>query len=199
VNTVADLKGIKMRIPGLGGVVMSKLGVVPQQINAGEIYPALERGTIDAAEWATPYDDFKFGFYKVAPYYYAPGWWEGQATGHLFINKQKWDELPKLYKTILELATTATWTTHAAANDTYNSGGLRQLVAAGGKLRFFSKEIMDAAYDASFQTFDELKAKSPAFAKLYDPWKKYLDTVELYYRVGDASYDNYIYEKRVKG
>ncbi len=97
------------------------------------------------------------------------------------------------------MATAATWTTHAAANDTYNSGGLRQLVAAGGKLRFFSKEILDAAYDASFQTFDELKAKSPAFAKLYDPWKKYLDTVELYYRVGDASYDNYIYGKRVKG
>jgi TRAP-type mannitol/chloroaromatic compound transport system substrate-binding protein len=199
VNTLNDLKGVKMRIPGLGGLIMSKLGVIPQQIAPGDIYPALERGTIDAAEWAAPYDDFKFGFYKVAPYYYAPGWWEGQATGSLFINKPKWDALPKLYKNILEMATAATWTTHAAANDTYNSGGLRQLVAAGGKLRFFSKEILDTAYDTSFQTYDELKAKSPAFAKLYDPWKKYLDNVELYYRVGDASYDNYIYDKRVKG
>lgn len=199
VNTLADLKGIKMRIPGLGGVVMAKLGVIPQQIAPGDIYPALERGTIDAAEWATPYDDFKFGFHRVAPFYYAPGWWEGQATGCLFVNKAKWDELPKVYKSILEIATMATWTAHAASNDTLNSGGLRQLLAAGGKLRFFSKEIMDAAYEASFQTFDELKAKSPAFAKIYDPWKKYLDSVELYYRVGDATYDNYIYDKRVKG
>jgi TRAP-type mannitol/chloroaromatic compound transport system substrate-binding protein len=199
INTVADLKGVKMRIPGLGGLVMSKLGVIPQQIAPGDIYPALERGTIDAAEWAGPYDDFKFGFHKVAPYYYAPGWWEGQATGMLFVNKQKWDELPKLYRNILEMATAATWTTHAAWNDTLNSGGLRQLVAAGGRLRYFSKEILDAAYEASFQTYDELKARSPAFAKIYPEWKKYLDTVELYYRVGDATYDNYIYEKRVKG
>lgn len=199
VNTVADMKGIKMRIPGLGGLIISKLGVIPQQIAPGDIYPALERGTIDAAEWATPYDDYKFGFHKVAKYYYAPGWWEGQATGCLFVNKQKWDELPKHYKQILELTTAATWTTHAAWNDTLNSGGLRQLLAAGTQLRFFSKEIMDASYAASFETFEELKGKSPAFAKIYPEWKKYLDNVELYYRVGDATYDNYIYEKRVKG
>ncbi len=199
INTVADLKGLKMRIPGLGGAVISKLGVVPQQISPGDIYPALERGTIDAAEWAAPYDDFKFGLHKVAPFYYAPGWWEPQATIMLFVNKQKWDELPKHYKVILEAACSATWTSHVAYNDSLNSNGLRQLIAAGAKLRFFSKEIMDASYDAALQTFDELKAKSPAFAKIYPEWKKYLDNVELYYRVGDSTYDNYIYDKRVKG
>jgi TRAP-type mannitol/chloroaromatic compound transport system substrate-binding protein len=199
INTLDDLKGIKMRIPGLGGNVMSKLGVIPQQINAGDIYSALERGTIDAAEWAGPYDDFRFGLHKVAQFYYAPGWWEPQATIMAFVNNKKWAELPKHYQAILEAAATATWTSHVAHYDSINSGGLRQIVAAGAKVRYFSTAIMDAAYEASFQLFEELKAKSPDFAKIYPHWKKYLDENELYYRVGDASYDNYIYNKRVKG
>jgi TRAP-type mannitol/chloroaromatic compound transport system substrate-binding protein len=199
INTLDDLKGLKMRIPGLGGNVMAKLGVIPQQIAAGDIYPALERGTIDAAEWAGPHDDFKFGFHKVAPFYYAPGWWEPQATIMAFVNKKKWDELPKHYKAILEAAATATWTSHCAHYDAINSNGLRQIVAAGAKLRFFSQPIMDAAYEATFQLFEELKAKSPDFAKIYPHWKKFLDENELYFRIGDASYDNYVYAKRVRG
>jgi TRAP-type mannitol/chloroaromatic compound transport system substrate-binding protein len=197
INTVDDLKGLKMRIPGLGGVVMSKLGVIPQQISPGEIYPALERGTIDAAEWAAPYDDFKFGLHKVAPFYYAPGWWEPQATIHLCINKAKWDELPKTYQAVLEAACLATCTSHNAWNDKLNSGGLRQIIAGGAKLRYFSKDIMDACYDAAFKTFDELSARSPAFAKIYPAWKKHMDENELYYRVGDHSYENYVFPKRV--
>ena len=81
INTVDDLKGLKFRIGGLGGTILSKLGVVPQQIAAGDIYPALERGTIDAAEWIGPYDDEKLGLHKVAKYYYYPGWWEGSRAG----------------------------------------------------------------------------------------------------------------------
>ena len=79
IKTVADLKGLKMRIAGLAGQVLAKLGVVPTQIAAGEIYPSLERGAIDAAEWVGPYDDERLGLYKVAKYYYYPGWWEGSA------------------------------------------------------------------------------------------------------------------------
>lgn len=199
INTLEDLKGLKMRIPGLGGVVMSKLGVIPQQIAPGDIYPALERGTIDAAEWAAPYDDFKFGLYKVAPFYYAPGWWEPQATIHLHINKKKWDELPKAYQAVLEAACLATCTSHNAYNDTLNSGGLRQIVAAGAKLRYFSKEILDASYEQAFKTYDELAARSPAFAKIYPAWRKHMADHELYYRIGDHSYENYIFPKRVNG
>ncbi len=199
INTVADLRGLKMRIPGLGGTVMAKLGVIPQQLPPGDIYPALERGTIDAAEWAGPYDDFKFGLHKVAPFYYGPGWWEPQATIMCFVNKRKWDELPKVYKAILEAAATATWTTHVAHYDAINSGGLRQLVAAGAKVRLFSQPIMDAFYEASFETFEELRARSPEFAKIYPHWKKFIDDNELYARIGDASYDNYIYNKRSRG
>jgi TRAP-type mannitol/chloroaromatic compound transport system substrate-binding protein len=199
INKLEDLKGLKMRIPGLGGLVMSKLGVIPQQIAPGEIYPALERGTVDAAEWAGPYDDYKFGLYKVAPYYYAPGWWEPQATIMLFVNKAKWDELPKHYKAILEACCIATHTTHVAKYDSINSGGLRTLIGAGAKLKFFTPEILDAAYEAAFKTFDDLQKQSPAFAKIYPAWKKFLDDNELYFRVGENSYDSYIFNKRVKG
>jgi TRAP-type mannitol/chloroaromatic compound transport system substrate-binding protein len=198
INTLDDLKGLKMRIPGLGGAVMAKLGVIPQQIAPGEIYPALERGTIDAAEWAGPFDDFKFGLHKVAPFYYAPGWFEPQATVMVFVNNGRWAELPKTYKAVLEAAATATWTSHVAHNDRLNSAGLRQLVAAGARLRYFPQPIMDAAYDASQQLFEELKARSPEFARIFPAWKKWLDENELYYRVGDASYDNYVFGKRVR-
>jgi TRAP-type mannitol/chloroaromatic compound transport system substrate-binding protein len=199
INTLDDLKGVKMRIPGLGGSVMAKLGVIPQQINAGDIYTSLERGVIDAAEWAGPHDDFKFGLHKVAPFYYAPGWWEPQATIMCFVNNAKWASLPNHYKAIMEAASTATWTSHVAHYDTINSNGLRQLVAAGAKVRVFSRPILDAAYEASFQLFEELKTKSPAFASIYPHWKKFLDENELYYRIGDATYDNYIYAKRGGG
>ena len=101
IKTLDDMKGLKFRVGGVAGQVLSRLGVVPQQIPPGDIYPALEKGTIDAAEWIGPYDDEKLGFLKVAPYYYYPGWWEGCANGFLYINSAKWAELPKLYQTCL--------------------------------------------------------------------------------------------------
>src|SRR4029078_9528106 len=103
-KTVADLKGLKFRIGGFAGKVMEKLGVVPQQIAGGDIYPALERGTIDAAEWVGPYDDEKLGYNKVARYYYYPGFWEGGAQITAFFNLAKWNDLPKAYKSLLTAA-----------------------------------------------------------------------------------------------
>ena len=101
IHSIADLKGLKMRIAGLGGVVMSRIGVVPQQIGGPDIYPALEKGTIDATEWVGPYDDEKLGFYKIAPFYYYPGWWEGGTANHFMINLPKWNELPKNYQAVV--------------------------------------------------------------------------------------------------
>lgn len=199
INKVEDLKGLKMRIPGLGGAVLAKLGVIPQQIPPGEIYPALEKGVIDAAEWAGPYDDLKMGLHRVAKFYYGPGWWEPQATIMFFSNLKKWQELPKLYQSILETAALATWTSHVSFYDSKNGQGLRELLQAGTQVRFFSKEILDASYDAAFQVYEELKGKSPAFAKIYPSWRKHLDDVELYYRVGDSSFDNYVQSRRVRG
>src|SRR3712207_6792618 len=94
IKSVADVQGLKFRIAGLAGEVFAKLGAVPQQIPGGDIYPALERGTIDAAEWVGPYDDEKLGFAKVAPFYYYPGFWEGGPAIHFFFNSAKFKELP---------------------------------------------------------------------------------------------------------
>ncbi|MFM2421877.1 MAG: hypothetical protein RL291_407, partial [Pseudomonadota bacterium] len=104
INTPEDIKGLKIRIGGFGGRVMAKVGAVPQQIAGGDIYPALEKGTIDAAEWVGPYDDGKLGFQKVARFYYYPGWWEGGAMLHNFINIEKWNALPKTYQGIVRAA-----------------------------------------------------------------------------------------------
>ena len=138
INTVADLSGLKMRIGGFAGAVMAKLGVVAQQIAGGEIYPALEKGTIDAAEWVGPYDDEKLGFYKVAKYYYYPGWWEGCAMLHFMINAEKWNALPKTYQAIVTAAAAYASASMLARYDAQNPAALRRLVAGGAQLRPFS-------------------------------------------------------------
>ena len=104
INTIDDLKGVKMRIAGFAAAVISKLGVAPQQLPGSDIYQALEKGTVDAAEWVGPHDDEKLGLHKVAKFYYYPGWWEGGAMLHVQINKEKWEALPKTYKAIVRAA-----------------------------------------------------------------------------------------------
>ncbi len=130
IKTPADLNGLKMRIGGFAGRVLQKLGSVPQQIAGGDIYPALEKGTIDAAEWVGPYDDEKLGFNKVAPFYYYPGWWEGGAALQFFINLDKWNSLPKSYQAILANAAQHANTDMQAKYDARNPGALKRLVAA---------------------------------------------------------------------
>ena len=171
IKTPADLKGLKMRIGGFAGQVMAKLGVVPQQIAGGDIYPALEKGTIDAAEWVGPYDDEKLGFYKVAQYYYYPGWWEGGPQLHFFVNKAKWNELPKTYQAILANAGQPRPTsTCRRSYDARNPAALKRLVAAGAQLRPFSQEVMDACYKAASEVYAETSAKNADFKKLYDSY-----------------------------
>ena len=159
VKTVADLQGLKFRIAGIAGQVLQKLGVVPQQIAGGEIYPALERGTIDAAEWVGPYDDEKLGFNKVAPFYYYPGFWEGGPTVHLYFTKPKWDELPKTYKAVVESAAVHASMEMTAKYDAKNPAALRRLVGAGAQLRPFSQDVMEAAFKASNEVYDEISAQ----------------------------------------
>jgi TRAP-type mannitol/chloroaromatic compound transport system substrate-binding protein len=199
IKTLADLKGLKMRIPGLAGQVMAKLGAVPQQLAAGEIFTALERGTIDAAEWAHPAEDERMGFQKVAPFYYAPGWWEPNAMIHLFINDKAWEALPKHYRAIVTAAALATHQNLCAKYDQLNSIALRRLIAGGAKLSFFSNDILDAAHAASFQIYEDIARQNAGFAKVYAPWKKYLDDNELYLRVAENSYESYAFSKRARG
>src|SRR3954451_3105798 len=149
INTLDDIKGLKMRIGGFAGRVMQKLGVVPQQIAGGDIYPALEKGTIDAAEWVGPYDDEKLGFYKVAPHYYYPGWWEGGPMLLSFVNLEKWNALPKFYQAVLEQAAQYGNSWMMAKYDEANPLALRKLLAAGAKLHPFPAPVMEASLKAA--------------------------------------------------
>jgi TRAP-type mannitol/chloroaromatic compound transport system substrate-binding protein len=196
LKTVEDLKGLKMRIGGYAGAVMSKLGVVPQQIPGGDIYPALEKGTIDASEWIGPYDDQKLGFNKVAKFYYYPGWWEGGTTLSAYINAKKFAELPKEYQIILEDACAEAHADMMAKYDAKNPIALKQLVGSGTQLRPLPKEIMDASYKAAMELYAETSAKNADFKKVYDDYKKFMDDQNLWHRIAEASYSNYMYSKR---
>jgi len=192
IKTVEDMKGLKFRIGGLAGQVVAKLGVVPTQIAGGDIYPSLEKGTIDAAEWVGPYDDEKLGFYKVAKYYYYPGFWEGGPQVSLLANDKAVAALPKEYQIALELACAEANAWMTAKYDAENADALRRLVASGAVLRPFSREILQAAYKAAHELYDELAASNPKWAKIYTPWKKFREDEHLWFRVAESSYDSFV-------
>jgi TRAP-type mannitol/chloroaromatic compound transport system substrate-binding protein len=197
IKSVADLKGIKMRIGGMAGLIMAKLGVVPQQLGAPDIYPALEKGTIDAAEWVGPYDDEKLGFNKVAKFYYYPGFWEGGPMVMTLVNEKKWNELPKHYQSALQTACGEVNSWMPAKYDAQNPAALRRLIASGTQLRPFPRAVMEAAEKASYEVYDEMSAKSAHFKRIYPEWKKFRDEQFLWFRVAEQTYDNYSFNSKI--
>jgi len=193
IKTVADLKGLKMRIGGFAGKVMEKLGVVPQQLAAGDIYPALEKGTVDAAEWVGPYDDEKLGFNKVAKYYYYPGWWEGGPQLDALVNMAEWNKLPKDYQNIFEAACWEANTWMVAKYDAQNPAALRRLIGGGTQLRGFSREIMVASYKAALEVYKEASEKSPAFKKIYESMVAFRSEQLLWFRVAEKGFDDFMH------
>jgi TRAP-type mannitol/chloroaromatic compound transport system substrate-binding protein len=189
IKTLDDLKGLKFRIGGFAGKVISKLGVIPQQLAPGDIYPALEKGTLDAVEWIGPYDDEKLGFVRVAKYYYAPGWWEGSANGYLFINLEKWQSLPKSYQAILRAAASQAGAWLTARFDRDNPPALRRLVAAGAQLRTFSQEQMEAAFKAANETYAELSQSNAHFKKLHDSMMAFRNDSYTWWQVCELPFD----------
>jgi TRAP-type mannitol/chloroaromatic compound transport system substrate-binding protein len=184
-----------MRIGGFAGRVMERLGLVPQQIAAGDIYPSLEKGTIDAAEWIGPYDDEKLGLNKVAPNYYFPGWWEGSTNFSLLVNKGEWDKLPKTYQAAFSTAAAEANVRILADYDAKNPPALGRLVKAGAKLSYFSKEIMDACFKAAVEVMDETSAKNPDFKKIYEPWTRFRNDEFQWFRVAELLYEQYTYSR----
>jgi TRAP-type mannitol/chloroaromatic compound transport system substrate-binding protein len=191
INTVADLQGLKMRIPGLGGQVMKKLGVTVQTIPGGEIFQALQTGTVDAAEWVGPYDDEKLGFYKVAKYYYLPGWWEPAPTLEVEVNLAKWNELPKMYQEAIKSAATEANMGMMARYDARNAAALKKLIAAGVEVRTYSKEILDAAKQAAFALYEEQAAKDADFKAIYENWKVFLEEAKGWFKLNEFFYEQY--------
>ncbi|MFL5079737.1 MAG: TRAP transporter substrate-binding protein [Microvirga sp.] len=199
IKSVADLQGVKMRIGGMAGLIMAKLGVVPQLIGGPDIYPALEKGTIDAAEWVGPYDDEKLGFNKVAPFYYYPGFWEGGPTVHLYFSKPKWDELPKTYKAVVENAAVHASMEMTAKYDAKNPAALRRLVGAGAQLRPFSQDVMEASFKASNEVYEEISAKNADFKKMYESLRAFRNEEYLWWQVAEYTFDNFMIRARARG
>jgi TRAP-type mannitol/chloroaromatic compound transport system substrate-binding protein len=198
LKDVASLKGLKFRIGGFAGAVLAKLGVVAQQIAASDIYPALERGTIDAAEWVGPHDDEKLGFYKVAKFYYAPGWWEGGTVLHFLINLDKWNSLPRNYKAILAAAATNSNAQLIARFDAQNPAALKRLLANGAQLRTFSPAIMSACLKAANELYAETSAQNVNFKKVWDDIKAFRNTEYEWWQVAEFNYDNFMIRTGVR-
>lgn len=193
IKTVADLKGLKFRMGGgLFGEAMQKLGVVPQNMPAGDVYQALEKGTLDATEFVGPYDDEKLGFNKVAPFYYYPGWWEGGADLEFFINLKKFAALSDENKAILNAAMAVAATDMTAKYDAFNPIALKKLVADKTQLKPFSKAIMDAGFKACMEVYAEHNAKSPEFKKIYDDMRAFQRDQILWNRFSEYPYNQYM-------
>lgn len=196
IKEVTDLNGLKFRIAGLAGRTLQKLGVVPQQIAGGDIYPALEKGTIDATEWVGPYDDEKLGFQKVARFYYYPGWWEGAAALHFMINTSKWGELPKNYQAIVQAAAGYANVEMSARYDKRNPEAIKRLVAAGTQLRPFPAPVMDACYKAANEVYAEVNASNADFKKVYDNMVAFRNDEYLWWQVAEYTYDSFMIRSR---
>ena len=197
IKSVADIKGLKMRIGGFAGKVLERMGGVPQNIPGGEIYSALEKGTIDAAEWVGPYDDQKLGFNKVAPNYYYPGWWEGGPQLDFFINTKAFDALTPEYKAIVEAASAMAHVDMQAKYDARNPGALKQLVGSGTKLLRFPKDVLDAAFKESMGLYSELSGKNPSWKKVYEDYSAFRRDQNLWFRFAEAGFDDFMQSQKL--
>ncbi|MGA7486510.1 MAG: TRAP transporter substrate-binding protein [Xanthobacteraceae bacterium] len=196
IKSVDDMKGLKMRIGGFAGSILAKIGSVPQQLAAGDIYPALEKGTLDACEWVGPYDDEKLGFYKVARYYYYPGWWEGCGQAHNLINLAKWNELPKSYQAAVQTASGDAWEWVIGKYDYANPAALKRLLAQGVQLRGFPQDVMEACYKAALDIYADLSKTNPLFKKLYDSLVAFRGDSLMWFQVAELSFDSFMIRMR---
>ena len=197
VKGLADIKGLKFRIGGFGGKVLERIGGVPQNIPGGEIYQALEKGTIDAAEWVGPYDDEKLGLYKVAPNYAYPGWWEGGPQLDFFVNDKAWNSLSAEYKAIVEAAASHAHVDMQAKYDARNPAALKRLVAGGTKLFRFPKDMMEAAFKEAMALYSELSASNPNWKKVYEDYATFRRDANLWFRFTESGFDDFMQSQKL--
>jgi TRAP-type mannitol/chloroaromatic compound transport system substrate-binding protein len=192
IKSLADIKGLKMRMGGFAGKVFSRMGGVPLTLPGGEILSAFEKGTIDAAEWVGPYDDQKLGLQKAAPFYHYPGWWEGGPQIDFFVGQTAYKTLSAENKAIFESACAYAHLDMQAKYDARNSGALQSLVASGTKLRPFSFDVMESAFKESMALYDEIGAKNPAWKKIYADYSKFRSDANVWFRFTEARFDQFM-------
>lgn len=197
VKSVKDIKGLKFRVGGFAGKVIERMGGVPQNIPGGEIYQALEKGTIDAAEWVGPYDDQKLGFNKVAPYYYYPGWWEGGPELDVFVNSKAYESLSPENKAIVEAASGLAHIEMQARYDARNPTALKQLVGAKTKVLPFPKDVMDLAFKESMALYEEISTKNPNWKKIYSDFAAFRKDQNQWFRFTEARFDNFMQAQKL--
>jgi TRAP-type mannitol/chloroaromatic compound transport system substrate-binding protein len=188
INTVADLQGLKMRIPGLGGQVMARLGVTVQTLPGGEIFQALQTGAIDAAEWVGPYDDEKLGLNKAAQFYYYPGWWEPGPTLEVEVNLDQWNSLPEFYQEVIRASAYVANMTMLARYDARNNDALGRLLESGVELRAYSEEILNAAEEASFALYNELAEQDEDFKAVFEQWQAFRTRIYAWHDINENSF-----------
>ena len=197
IKSSADLKGLKFRVGGFAGKVLERMGAVPQNIPAGEIYQSLEKGTIDAAEWISPHDDLKLGLNKVAPFYYYPGWWEGGPQLTLMVNQKAYDALTSENKAIIEAASYLAHVDIQAKYDAFNPGALKQLAAQKTKVLPFPKEMMDVAFKHAQDVYSELNGKNPNWKKVFEDYSKFRADANWWFRFGEARFDSFMQSQKL--
>jgi TRAP-type mannitol/chloroaromatic compound transport system substrate-binding protein len=192
IKSLADVKGLKFRMGGFGGKVWERIGGVPQNLPGGEIYGALEKGTIDGAEWVGPYDDQKLNFQMVAPFYYYPGWWEGGPQLDFLIGLDAWNALSAEYKAVVEAAASLAHVTMQAKYDARNPEALKQLVGSGTKLKPFPADVMKAAFQQAMALYSELSAKNPRWKKVYADYAKFRNEQNLWFQFTEMGFDRFM-------
>ena len=189
IETIDDFKGLKMRIPGLGGKVISKAGGVVVLLPGGEIYTSLERGVIDATEWVGPAHDLRMGFQRVAKYYYTPGWHEPGSVLELCINKKAYDSLPADLKIIVDAAAAELNVQMLAEFETANAAGLEKL-RADKKVQIlsFPPEVMDKLRRYAEETVNEVAASDKTAKKVNDAFQKFRKQLYGWNRISEKAY-----------
>lgn len=191
ITGIADLEGLKMRIPGLGGQVMDRLGVTVQVLPGGEIFQALQTGAIDAAEWVGPYDDIKLNFHQAAKFYHYPGWWEPGPTLEVQINLDEWNALPEEYQQVVRCAAGAANMNMMASYDAKNPQALQQIKQEDLQLLPFPDDVMQAAEAESFAMFEEIAAGDTDFNSIFANWSQFRSDIQAWHGLAEASMTGY--------
>jgi len=195
VNALSDMDGLKMRIPGLGGEVMTEMGVNTQVLPSGEIYPSLERGAIDAAEWVGPYDDEKLGFHEVADYYYYPGWWEPGPALTFYVNRDAYDRLPTQYQEALKTAAAEADLRMLAQYDHKNPAALDRLLDEGTTLRRFPDGVMSRAQKITQQLLQDNASGNQQYRTIYDAYREAREDAYRWFGTAEMGYADFAFPR----